>query len=130
MENNVYFECYDPSTDRARVCLLETKGANQVQYQNGQLVITPECVFFLNQVMVIEGHYCRETSSIECKNVFTETFVAEDIVTEKKLELDVFDDGKYFSMMVAGGPFMPQTNFDVTPLSNCERKLIEYNFNR
>lgn len=53
--------------------------------------------------------------------IYLETLSLEDQMTEKLSKLDVFDDGKYFSIMVAGGPFMLSNSFDLSPL--CKNKI-------
>ena len=69
MENNVYLEVYDPLRDQARLCLLEVKEAKQLQLLNGQLVSTSECFFFLNQILVVEGSFDKETGVLECRHI-------------------------------------------------------------
>ena len=71
IENNVYFECYDPQSEHSQTCLLEVKTATQIQFKNGQVANTEECFFFLNQILAIEGSYNRETMTFECKYIYS-----------------------------------------------------------
>jgi len=52
-----------------------------------------------------------------------ETFVEEDADNQNQSSL-MFTEGKFFSLMVAGGPFTLQGSFDLSPLSN---KLLYFN---
>jgi hypothetical protein len=70
MENNICFECYDPERDTSKVCTLELKAANQIQFDKDQMITTPECLFFANQIVVVEGSYCRETNTFDVRNIY------------------------------------------------------------
>jgi len=93
------------------------------------VISSEECIFFLNQILVIEGCYNRDTMTFECKHVYTGFLILlifvlkeiiETIIQEETLQsgMTTTNEGKYISLMIAGGPFMPQNSFDLSPLSN------------
>ena len=79
MENNVYFECYDPYRGQAKLVTLELKGAIQIQFDKGQINKNPECMFFPNQILAVEGSYERDTATFECKHVYQGDLLKSDI---------------------------------------------------
>jgi len=70
MENNVYFENYDPLAKRTTICNLELKAAQQAKVVDGELVYVPECMFFPSQIVVVEGNYSKESNTFDCKYIY------------------------------------------------------------
>lgn len=69
----MYFECYDTQRNSTVVCLLEVGQAKQIFFEKGQIVSSPEIMFFLNQIVVIEGYYSKEDKQFECEKVYQGT---------------------------------------------------------
>ncbi len=71
IENNIHFECYDIESGKVKSCNLELKSTVQYQLKDGQIILTEECFFFENQIVVVEGSYSRDISTFDVKRIYS-----------------------------------------------------------